>query len=219
MSHLCASTAHESAPAAPAVRCARPGAAAAQSPKAPSTWHHAPWARHAATIGSNGSKAPVFTLPACAQTIVGPPARASSSASAPARIRPCSSAGTRIAVSRPRPSSRSALKTVACASAPTITRSGGAPASPCASTSQPARPSTALRAAASAVALAICAPVHRPAAVPSGRPSSSRHHSVAVRSAAAAAGDITCSAVFWSHADVSQSAASAAGSVPPVTKP
>ena len=37
--------------------------------------------------------------------------------------------------------------------------------------------------------------------------------------AAAADGDITCSPTFWSHADVSQSAATATGSAPPVTKP
>ena len=35
----------------------------------------------------------------------------------------------------------------------------------------------------------------------------------------AAAGDMTHMAAFWSNADTSQSAASAAGSVPPVTKP
>jgi hypothetical protein len=40
-----------------------------------------------------------------------------------------------------------------------------------------------------------------------------------VSSATAAAGDMTCIAVFWSHAEVSQSAATAAGSAPPVTKP
>ena len=44
-------------------------------------------------------------------------------------------------------------------------------------------------------------------------------HASTVVSAAAAAGDIVCSPAFWSHAEVSQSAASAAGSAPPVTKP
>ena len=111
------------------------------------------------------------------------------------------------------------MNTVECASAPTITRSGGAPPSPRASTSQPARASTACRAAASAVTFAICAPVVRPVAAPAGRPSSALTQSPTVSSAAAAAGDIAWKALFWSQADVSQSAASAAGSEPPVTKP
>ena len=38
-------------------------------------------------IASSGSNAPVFTLPACAQTIVGPSPRSSAASSAPARIR------------------------------------------------------------------------------------------------------------------------------------
>src|SRR6266704_1973360 len=41
LSHLCASVAHESASAKPSMRCARAGAAAAQSPNAPSTWTQA----------------------------------------------------------------------------------------------------------------------------------------------------------------------------------
>ena len=52
-----------------------------------------------------------------------------------------------------------------------------------------------------------------------GRPSRSSSHAAATSSIAAAAGDMTCRAVFWSQADTSQSAASAAGSAPPVTKP
>ena len=51
----------------------RDGDAAAQSPKAPSTWSHAPAAEAASAIGSSSSQAPVFTSPSCAQTIVGPP--------------------------------------------------------------------------------------------------------------------------------------------------
>ena len=66
---------------------------------------------------------------------------------------------------------------------------------------------------------AICAPVTSPAPARAGSPSSSFTQATAVASAVAAAGDIACSMLFWSHADVSQSAASAAGSAPPVTKP
>ena len=111
-------------------------------------------------------------------------------------------------MSRPRPISRSALNTVACASAPAITRTrrrageARAPRRP-----SPARPRTALRAAASAVTLAICAPVHRPGggargqaeqlAAPLGRGPLGRGRGR--RHARAAS-------VFWSQADVSQSA-------------
>ncbi len=170
-------------------------------------------------MSSSGSNAPVFTLPACAQTIVGSAAPASSAASRSARIRPWSSVGIRTGVSRPRPSRRSALNTVAWDSSLTIRRSAGAPASPRASTSQPARSSTAWRAAASAVTLAICAPLVRPPPAGCGSPSRSFAHASTVVSAVAAAGDIVCRPAFWSQAEVSQSAASAAGSDPPVTKP
>ena len=76
-----------------------------------------------------------------------------------------------------------------------------------------------MRAAASAVTFAICAPVTSPTPAPAGSPSSSFAHAATVASAAAAAGDMTCRPAFWSHADVSQSAPTAAGSAPPVTKP
>ncbi len=132
----------------------------------------------------------MLTFPACAHTIAGPSPASSVHASSSARIRPCSSAATRIAVPRPRPSSRRALNTVACDSALVITRSAGAPARPRSSTSQPARASTALRAAASAVTLAICAPLTSPTPAPGGRPSSCLAHPATVSSAAAAAGDI-----------------------------
>jgi hypothetical protein len=69
------------------------------------------------------------------------------------------------------------------------------------------------------VTFAICAPVTRPTLAPGGRPSTSASHSAATASTAPAAGEETALNAFWSHADVSQSAASAAGSAPPVTKP
>ena len=73
----------------PRTRCARSGAAAAQRPKAPSTWTQAPAAWAGRQISPTGSKAPVFTLPACTQTIVGPEIAGSASA----RIRPWPSTG------------------------------------------------------------------------------------------------------------------------------
>ena len=70
---------------------ASPGRAAAQSPNAPSTCSHAPAPRQRRRSRANGSNAPVFTSPACAQTIVGP-----SSRRAPAqRVRDASVPGRR----------------------------------------------------------------------------------------------------------------------------
>ena len=76
-------------------RAAATGTPAAQIPNAPSTWTQAPRSWAIGTISSSGSKAPLFTLPAWAQTIAGPsiPARASRRASG--RIRPWSSAAIR----------------------------------------------------------------------------------------------------------------------------
>ena len=71
LSHLCASVAHESARPTPSTRCARPGDAAAHSPKAPSTCTHAPASLASGMARAKSSLAPVFTLPACRQTIVG----------------------------------------------------------------------------------------------------------------------------------------------------
>ena len=64
LSHLWPSTAQESARSTPATRWRRAGAAAAHSPNAPSTWTHAPRSCATSQIASNGSLAPVFTLPA-----------------------------------------------------------------------------------------------------------------------------------------------------------
>ena len=49
-----------------------PGAALAQRPKAPSTWTQASCRCAISISGSNGSNAPVWTSPACRQTITGP---------------------------------------------------------------------------------------------------------------------------------------------------
>ena len=161
----------------------------------------------------------MLTLPACAQTIAGPEPPASASASASARIRPCSSAATTSIAARPNPSSRSARHTVTCASSPASTRIAGAPPRPRSSTSQPARVSTLPRAAASPVTFAICAPVVSPAPDSAGSPSRSSSQPQATSSTTDAAGEETALKPFWSHAEASQSAASAAGSAPPVTNP
>ena len=78
-SHLCASVVHESASSTPATRWRKRGETAAQIPKAPSTCSHARASRQAAAISGSGSKAPVFTSPAWAQTMVGPDAPSSAS--------------------------------------------------------------------------------------------------------------------------------------------
>ena len=95
-----------------------------------------------------GSKAPVFTLPAWRQTIVGLVERAAARRRASA---PAPSTGTRTTRSRPSPSRPSALSTLTCDLVARRRRAiGGAPNRPSASTSQPARASSAWRAAASA---------------------------------------------------------------------
>ena len=104
-------------------------------------------------------------------------------------------------------------------SRPASTRTLGAPHSPAASRSQPARPRTSRRAMASPVKLAICTPVTNPTDTAAGRPSSSASQPPATSSTTLAAGPRTCRAAFWSQAEVSQSAARAAGVAPPTTKP
>jgi hypothetical protein len=66
---------------------------------------------------------------------------------------------------------------------------------------------------------AIWQPVTKPTELSSGRPSSSRTQPPATSSATASAGATAKPPAFWSHAEVSQSAATAAGSAPPITKP
>ena len=63
------------------------------------------------------------------------------------------------------------------------------------------------------------APVVKPTSEPGGSPSSSSSHRAAASSAAAAAGVASRMPEFWSQALTSQSAASAAGRVPPITQP
>ena len=117
------------------------------------------------------------------------------------------------------PSIWRAAKIVTCDSSLTTTGISGAPNRPWRSTSQPDRASSACRAAASPVNDAIVAPVVNPTLTPAGSPNSSASHAPAVSSATAAAGPITYRPAFWSQALVSQSAASAAGTPPPITNP
>jgi len=104
-------------------------------------------------------------------------------------------------------------------SSPTIIRIGGEPISPLASTSQPAASSTLWRAAASAVKFAIWQLVTSPYETCSGSPNSSTSHAPHTSSTTEAAGAAAYSPAFWSHAEVSQSAARAAGRLPPMTNP
>src|SRR6516225_1157853 len=165
--------------------------------------------------GTNGSLAPVLTLPACRHTSAGP-----LSAGRPrGSIRPWPSAGSTRARSRPRPARPSALRTVVCTCAPTTTVTGGAPTRPWPAASQPYLVSTASLAAARQVVLAMVAPVTKPPPVPVGSPSDSVTQRSATPVSIEAAGDITDSAAFWSQAVISQAAACATGSAPPVTKP
>ena len=82
-------------------------------------------------------------------------AAASAARSAAGRMLPSASVSTRTMLSVPRPSSRTARRRVTWRSALASRRTGGAPVSPRASTSQPARASTWWRAAARPVAWAI----------------------------------------------------------------
>ena len=201
----------------PAVRCRSRGDAAAHRPNAPSTCTQAPASCAASIAGPKSSNAPEWMFPACRRTIAGPLPAASVSRRASTRMRPCSSLGTAIGV--PSPRYRPARSTVPCRSSPTMNRIAGPPAMPAVSTSQPARRSTASRAAAMHVNCAMVAPVANPTWLPSGSPSRSTSHSSASSSTATAPGEMVRRAVFWSHVDTSQSAASATGCVPPMTQP
>ena len=79
--------------------------------------------------------------------------------------------------------------------------------------------STASRPAASPVKFDIVAPVTKPTALPSGSPSRSSSQALATSSTALCAGVTRRRPEFWSQALTSQSAARAAGWVPPMTNP
>ncbi len=111
------------------------------------------------------------------------------------------------------------MNTVECVSAPSTTVTSGAPNSPRASTSQPTRASTALRAAASPMAFAIVAPVVTPKPASRGRSSRSSSQRPAASSAAAAAGVASARQAFCPQAAASQSAATPTGCDAPQTQP
>ena len=119
----------------------------------------------------------------------------------------------------PRPTNRSARGKVECAFSPANTRICGAPVRPFSSTSQPTSSSTWFRAAASAVAWAICVPVTNANDCARGSRSRSTSQLPATSSATAAAAPATYRPAFWSQVEVSQSAASDAGTEPPITNP
>src|ERR1700682_5557944 len=98
-------------------------------------------------------------------------------------------------------------------------RIAGAPYSPRFSTSQPLPASNEWRAAARHVACAIWQPVTSAKLEEGGICSNSLSHVPTTSSTIEAAGEHAYRAAFWSHADVSQSAANAAGKVPPIAQP
>jgi hypothetical protein len=69
------------------------------------------------------------------------------------------------------------------------------------------------------VKLAIVAPVVKPTAEPGGRPSTCSSQRAATSSTATTPGVASRMPAFWSHAETNQSAAVAAGRLPPMTQP
>ena len=100
-----------------------------------------------------------------------------------------------------------------------MTRIGGAPNRPLASTSQPTRRSSSPRAAARQVKLATVAPVTKPTDASRGRSSRSSSQLAAASSQAAAAGVTVWPPQFCPQALVSQSAATPMGCEAPMTQP
>src|SRR5205823_12926659 len=94
----------------------------AHNPNAPSTCTQAACSPAALQISTAGSNAPVFTLPACMQTIV----RSDKCGNLLARIRPWPSASTMVTRFLPNPARLNALSIDACTCAPTtISLAGG----------------------------------------------------------------------------------------------
>ena len=168
---------------------------------------------------ASGSKSPAFTSPALAITTAGASPRALSSRSRAARSsRPGPSACSFRTASRPSPSIASALVSLGCTYPEPNTGIRGRPPRPSTSTSTPCRRPHHRRAHASAVKFAMVAPVVRTPPHDRGRPKSSFNQPRATDSRCPPSGVATHAPGFWSHVDVSQSAPSAAGVVPPLTK-
>ncbi len=112
----------------------------------------------------------------------------------------------------------SAFVSLGCRYPPAKTGTGGAPASPSRSTSIPCRIPHQRRAQASATTLAIVAPVVRTPPHAAGSPNNSRSQASDSVSSRVPSGEDTQVLFIWSIAEAIQSAPSAAGVVPPVTK-
>ena len=113
---------------------------------------------------------------------------------------------------------RPARTTDVCTAPPARKRIVGAPWIPVTG-SWPRSRSTASRATMRADRFALVAPVTNPTPLSPGRPSRLSSQLAATSSTAAVAGVGWRDPVFWSHAATSQSAATAAGYAPPITKP
>ena len=195
------------------------GAAAAHSPNAPSTCSQASWVEQASAIGSNASNAPVATLPAWAQTIVGPSAPASAS---PQRrgIHPALVVG---GDADRRVGAESKLTQGGVDGGVGVLAADNAHRR-CTDESVVFDVPADLREYRVAGGGQTCGVGALPTrdkadARGRGRPSRSSVHADATSSIAAAAGDREWNAAHWSHAETTQSAASAAGTAPPITKP
>jgi hypothetical protein len=118
----------------------------------------------------------------------------------------------------PVPSMASALSALAWTKPPAMTGIAGSPAIPSAAMSTPCWRPHHCRAAPSAVKLAMVAPVVRTPLQEAGRCRRSLSHDSASCSKRAPRGELTHRPALLSSADANQSAASAAGVEPPVTK-
>ena len=120
LSHLCASVAHESARSKPRTRCARAASRGPEAERAVDVHPRAGLAARARDLAT-GSNAPVFTLPACMQTIVGPRDRRQLAATH-ASLRVDGHRSTRAAQAE----KAQRLEQATCTSSPTTTVIGGA---------------------------------------------------------------------------------------------
>src|SRR5439155_3476771 len=168
--------------------------------------------------GSIGSNRPAFTSPAFPITIAGAPSRARSSrSSAAGSMAPTGSAHV-VRRPRPSPSIPSAFRPVTWTNPLVRTGACGNPASPSTDTSTPWRSPHHCRAAANPVKFAIWPPVTSTPSQSAGNPKSSRSQRREISSSLEASGLASQPPAFWSSSDVSQSAPSAAGVVPPITQ-
>ncbi len=170
-------------------------------------------------MASIGSNSPVFTSPAVATRIAGAPSKSRNAASSASRSsRPLLSSTNVRTCRRPMPSIASAFSALACTKLLPSTGTGGRPASPSSSTSTPCCSPHQRRATASPVKFADVAPLVKAPLHAGGSPNSSCSQATATCSSRIAKGELTQLNAIWSIALVHQSAASAAGVPPPITK-